>query len=158
MINWREGTAGFVGASKRLIKGVFSYVYSIPVTDPPPTFAGTIPDITIALGYFDTVTDISTYFTYPTSYSIAPAVETGWTFDTITGILTVNPNTAGQFIGYVVTGTNASGSVDSSNFNVTITNTPTKRTFTTARENRTMETESESREFHIERENRSFET
>jgi len=28
MINWREGKAGFVGSSKRLIKGVFSYVYT----------------------------------------------------------------------------------------------------------------------------------
>jgi len=29
MINWREGKAGFVGGSKRLIKGVFSYVYTV---------------------------------------------------------------------------------------------------------------------------------
>jgi len=29
MINWREGKAGFVGGSKRLIKGVFSYIYTV---------------------------------------------------------------------------------------------------------------------------------
>jgi hypothetical protein len=28
MIIWREGKAGFVGGSKRLIKGVFSYIYT----------------------------------------------------------------------------------------------------------------------------------
>lgn len=29
MIKWREGKAGFVGNSKRLIKGIFSYVYTV---------------------------------------------------------------------------------------------------------------------------------
>jgi len=29
MIKWRSGLAGFAGGSKRLIKGVFSYVYTV---------------------------------------------------------------------------------------------------------------------------------
>lgn len=29
MIKWREGKAGFVGNSKRLIKGAFDYVYTV---------------------------------------------------------------------------------------------------------------------------------
>ena len=29
MINWRDGKAGFVGASKRLIRGVFQYSYTV---------------------------------------------------------------------------------------------------------------------------------
>lgn len=29
MINWREGKAGFVGGSKRLIKGFFNYAYTV---------------------------------------------------------------------------------------------------------------------------------
>jgi len=29
MINWRDGKAGFVGAAKRLIKGVFQYSYTV---------------------------------------------------------------------------------------------------------------------------------
>ena len=33
MIKWREGKAGFSGASKRLIKGVFDYVYTV-TTEP----------------------------------------------------------------------------------------------------------------------------
>ncbi len=29
MINWRDGKGGFVGASKRFIKGFFSYSYAV---------------------------------------------------------------------------------------------------------------------------------
>lgn len=29
MINWRSGKAGFIGAAKTLIKGVFSFQYSV---------------------------------------------------------------------------------------------------------------------------------
>ena len=37
MINWREGKAGFVGASKRLIKGFFNLSYTLTsiALDPP---------------------------------------------------------------------------------------------------------------------------
>jgi len=34
IINWRKGLAGFVGASKYAIKGVFSYAYSITSASP----------------------------------------------------------------------------------------------------------------------------
>jgi len=30
VINWRSGKAGFVGSSKRLIKGVFEFIYTAP--------------------------------------------------------------------------------------------------------------------------------
>jgi len=37
MIKWRSGLAGFAGNSKRLIKGVFSYVYTVTsVSIEPP--------------------------------------------------------------------------------------------------------------------------
>jgi len=48
----------------------------------PPVFSGTIANISED---FDTGTyqyDISTYFTGATSYSIAPSVEAGWSFNT----------------------------------------------------------------------------
>ncbi len=83
----------------------------------PPVFAGTIPDIS-ASG--TTITDLSSYFTGATSYSISPAVESGWTFDTGTGILTVEPGDAGTFGPYTVTGTNAVGSDDSNAFSVIV--------------------------------------
>ena len=36
MINWRTGLAGFVGGSKHLLKGFFSYQYSVTTETPTP--------------------------------------------------------------------------------------------------------------------------
>ena len=47
MIKWREGKAGFVGGSKRLIKGFFNYVYTVTSAITVPTAEGleyTLPD------------------------------------------------------------------------------------------------------------------
>jgi len=47
MIKWRSGLAGFAGNSKRLIKGVFSYVYTVTSAIIVPTAEGleySIPD------------------------------------------------------------------------------------------------------------------
>ena len=85
-----------------------------------PVFSGTIPNITGDEGDADIVTDLSAYFSDATSYSIAPAVEAGWNFDTITGILTVDTDEVNSFGPYTVTGTNASGSDDSNAFSVII--------------------------------------
>jgi hypothetical protein len=41
MINWRDGKAGFVGASKRFIKGFFEYAHAVTtdsVINPGPGF------------------------------------------------------------------------------------------------------------------------
>ena len=86
-----------------------------------PTFSGTIPDISLSQSLDTTDYDLSTYFTGATSYSIAPAVESGWTFNTSTGVLTVLPDTVGSFGTYVVTGTNSGGTDDSNAFGVTVT-------------------------------------
>jgi hypothetical protein len=86
----------------------------------PPVFTGTIPDITGTEGDADIITDLSTYFSGATSYSIAPTVEAGWDFDTSTGILTVDTDDVNTFGTYVVTGTNAAGSDDSNAFSVII--------------------------------------
>ena len=47
MINWREGKAGFIGASKRLIKGFFSYQYSLALPPIAPSTEG--PSIVILI-------------------------------------------------------------------------------------------------------------
>ena len=86
----------------------------------PPVFTGPIPDITGNLGDADIVTSLGNYFAGATSYSILPAIEAGWSFDTDTGVLTVDTDVAGTFGTYVVTGTNAGGSDDSNAFNVII--------------------------------------
>lgn len=40
MISWREGKAGFVGGSKRLIKGMFGFSYSVASIIVAPTAEG----------------------------------------------------------------------------------------------------------------------
>ena len=89
----------------------------------PPVFAGTIPNISATEGDSDVITDLSTYFSGATSYSISPAVEAGWNFDTVTGILTVDTDDVNTFGPYTVTGTNAAGSDASNAFSVVISNT-----------------------------------
>ena len=86
----------------------------------PPVFSGTIPDITGNQGDADITTDLSVFFTGATSYSIAPALESGWNLNTVTGLLTVDTDDVGSFGPYIVTGTNASGSDDSNAFSVVI--------------------------------------
>lgn len=70
MINWRNGLAGFVGASKHFIKGFFSPVHSVPaavVATEDSTFGvfgliqergkGVTGTITESLGVTGTITD-----------------------------------------------------------------------------------------------------
>jgi hypothetical protein len=72
---------------------------------------------------FDTGTheyDLSAYFTGADTYAIAPAVETGWAFDTNTGVLTIDTDALGNFGTYVVTATNATGDTASNAFGVAV--------------------------------------
>jgi len=43
MINWRRGKAGFVGASKRLIKGFFDFKYTLTSTNVIPSPPISVP-------------------------------------------------------------------------------------------------------------------
>lgn len=88
--------------------------------DTPPVFSGTIPDIERNQNSGEYQVNLGAYFSGATSYSISPAVEAGWTFDTGTGVLAVQTTGAGEFGPYVVTGTNAAGSDDSNAFGVTV--------------------------------------
>lgn len=54
------------------------------------------------------------------SYSISPAVETGWSFNTSTGVLTIDTDEDGVFGNYIVTATNVSGSANSNAFKITV--------------------------------------
>jgi hypothetical protein len=64
--------------------------------------------------------DLTAYFSGQTSYSIDPALETGWSFDTDTGVLTIDTDDDGTFGPYTVTATNATGSVESNAFTVKV--------------------------------------
>lgn len=88
--------------------------------DSAPTFQGTIADI---FERSDTGThdyDLSPYFIGADSYSISPAVETGWTFNTSTAVLTIDTDALGLFGPYTVTATNAFGTADSNAFDVEV--------------------------------------
>lgn len=72
---------------------------------------------------FDTGThdfDLSDYFSGQTSYSIDPAVEVGWTFNTSTGVLTIDTDDANTFGPYNVTAINGAGSIESNDFTVKV--------------------------------------
>lgn len=64
--------------------------------------------------------DIAFFFSGGETYAIDPAVETGWTFDTNTGLLTIDTDDEGVFGPYTVTATNASGSTAGNPFIVKV--------------------------------------
>ena len=81
----------------------------------PPVFSGDLSDLNIVTSR-EKIVDYSGYFSDATSYSISPAVEAGWSFNTSTGILTVTESDVSRYGSYVITGTNAGGSDDSNAF------------------------------------------
>jgi len=87
----------------------------------PPVFSGTIADISVSANTGTYQYDYSGNFTGATSYSIAPAVEAGWSFNTSTAILEIDTDASGVFGAYVVTGTNITGSDASNAFSVSVT-------------------------------------
>lgn len=85
-----------------------------------PTLLDQIPNLSAA---FDSGThqyDLSDYFANADTYAIDPAVETGWSFDTGTGILEIDTDVEDTFGPYVVTATNAQGDTDSNGFTVSV--------------------------------------
>jgi hypothetical protein len=86
-----------------------------------PSFIGSIPNITWPQNSGSHAYALGAYFSSATSYSIAPAIEAGWTFNTTTADFSVDTDAAGVFGPYVVTGTNTIGSADSNGFTVTVT-------------------------------------
>lgn len=87
----------------------------------PPVFSGTIPDISVTANTGTYNYDLSTYFAGATSYSISPAVEAGWTFNTSTAELIIDTDDTDSFGPYTITGTNSGGSDSSNAFGVEVT-------------------------------------
>lgn len=94
---------------------------SAKVGAPPPLIVGQIPGISTVLNSGNHDYDLSVYFSGATSYSISPALETGWSFNTGTGVLTIDTDAASVFGPYTVTATNTNGSTPSNAFGVTVT-------------------------------------
>ena len=87
---------------------------------PAPVFSGTILDISVIYNTGPYSYDLGAYFTGATSYSISPAIEIGWTFNTSTADLVIDTDGIDTFGPYTITGTNAGGSIDSNSFGITI--------------------------------------
>lgn len=86
----------------------------------PPVFAGTIADISVNKDSGTYHYNYSSYFTGATSYSISPAIEPGWSFNTSTCVLTIDTDVDSTFGPYTITGTNAGGTDDSNAFSVVV--------------------------------------
>lgn len=85
-----------------------------------PVFQGTIDDIFQRQNTGTWTYDLSPYFLDADSYSISPALESGWSFDTNTGVLIIDTDAIGLFGPFTVTATNANGSTPSNAFDVEI--------------------------------------
>lgn len=86
----------------------------------PPVFSGPIPDISRTQDTGTHQYDLSAYFTGADTYAIDPAVETGWSFDTNTGVLEIDTDALGSFGPFTVTATNANGDTPSNAFSVAV--------------------------------------
>jgi hypothetical protein len=85
----------------------------------PPVFTGTVDDIRVREKSGTYTYDYSGYFTGTVdSYSINPAIPTGYSFDTATGVLIVDSKYKGVFGGFVITATNTGGSDSTNSFTV----------------------------------------
>lgn len=108
------GNGTLVGEIRQLVgRGYFnSAVGPIQIEQLPNIAAGAA---TGAHAY-----DLSDYFTGETSFSISPAVEVGWTFNTGTGVLTIDTDANGTFGPYTVTAINGAGSTPGNAFTVKV--------------------------------------
>lgn len=85
-----------------------------------PVLLGSIPNLRERQNTGTHQLDASQYFSGADTYAIDPAVETGWTFDTNSGLLTVDTDVASTFGPFTITATNANGSTPSNAFSVEI--------------------------------------
>ncbi len=108
------GTGTFVGEIRQIvIRGFFDSAVIPELVDP-------IHSIAVPADSGSYVYAFEGYFVGETSFSIAPAVEAGWSFDTNTGELTIDTDAAALFGPYTVTATNSAGSTDSNPFTVNV--------------------------------------
>lgn len=89
-----------------------------------PIFTGSIPDKTETQNTGTHAYQLGVYFSLANSYSIAPPVQPGWSFDTTTAELDITTAVLGAFGPFTITATNAAGSTPSNAFNVTVIAAP----------------------------------
>lgn len=86
-----------------------------------PVFTGQINEVIVAGYQGDSVRDYSSlWINDPTAYSIDPAVPSGWSFNTATGVLTISDDTPGNYGYFTITASNAGGSAASNAFLIVV--------------------------------------
>jgi hypothetical protein len=92
-----------------------------PPAPTAPVQISDIPSIVALLDSGEHEYALSQYFSDADSYAIAPALETGWSFDTDTGLLTIDTDDEDEFGPFTVTATNDVGDTESNEFSITVT-------------------------------------
>jgi hypothetical protein len=95
------------------------FMYSGLISTPPVQLES-VPNFSARFDSGTHELDLSVYFSGATSYAIDPAVETGWSLDTGTGVLTIDTDDADTFGPYTVTASNGGGDADSNPFTVKV--------------------------------------
>jgi len=108
----RQGLSG-------ITRGILSFTAKEESTGVDVTFSGVLSDVQARTSDTKTI-DYSGYFSDATSYSISPAVESGWSFNTSTGILTITDSVVGNYGAYTITGEGTGASADSNTFYVDV--------------------------------------
>lgn len=100
----------------------WAFHFPLPLGIPlgAPSLIGTLPNIVELQNSGLHQYNLGTIFVGATSYSIAPGLELGWSFDTTAAILTIDTDALGVFGAFVVTASNLGGTVDSNGFTVTV--------------------------------------
>jgi len=108
------GNGTFLGQIRQVVVGGFFDSILAPVQVAAFTTIGAAPNS----GTHDFPS--GQYFLGETSFSISPALEAGWSFNTSTGLLTIDTDAQGLFGPYTITGINAAGSTPGEPFYVNI--------------------------------------
>jgi len=106
----RQGLSG-------ISRGILSFTAKEESSGVDVVFTGQLNDLTVQSNATKTI-DYSGYFSNATSYSISPSVESGWSFNVSTGILTILEDAVAQYGSYVITGAGTGASADSNAFYV----------------------------------------
>lgn len=92
----------------------------------PPSQLNPIPDIDVTDVQATYTYNLAQYFNGAASYSISPSVESGWSFNTSTGVLTIDTDVLGLYGPFAITVFNGTGSIASNTFTINV------RTFASA--------------------------
>ena len=110
--------------------GSASRTLNLTVNDAPPVFTYSTNPATYTKSAAITANSPIFSNTPPTAFTVNPALPTGLSFNTSTGVITGTPSVVSSTTTYTVTGTNANGSGTAS-VSITVNDTPPALTYST---------------------------